>query len=117
MRAAVLTEPDRPLVIEDLTRGPIGPSQVWLRIDASGVCHSDLTIQREGMGGLSPVILGHEGAGTVLEVNESLNTHPEHVNGDPYGDGWLIRVRLNGDLSQGLLDEGGYQALTQGQTH
>ena len=56
-------------------------------------------------------------AGTVLEVNESLNTHPEQVKGDPYGEGWLIRVRLNGDLGEGLLDEAGYQAMTQGQTH
>lgn len=56
-------------------------------------------------------------AGTVLEVNESLNTHPEQVNGDPYGEGWLIRVQLNGDLGEGLLDEAGYQAMTQGQTH
>ncbi len=56
-------------------------------------------------------------AGTVLEVNESLNAHPEQVNGDPYGSGWLIRVRLNGDLGQGLLDEAGYRALTEGPSH
>ena len=56
-------------------------------------------------------------AGTVLEVNESLNTTPEHVNKDPLGKGWLIRVQLNGDLSQGLLDEAGYEAVTQGQSH
>jgi glycine cleavage system H protein len=56
-------------------------------------------------------------AGTVLEVNESLNTHPEQVNGDPYGAGWLIRVRLNGDLGQGLLDEAGYVAMTERQSH
>ena len=56
-------------------------------------------------------------AGTVLEVNESLNTNPEQVNADPYGTGWLIRVQLNGDLGQGLLDEAGYRALSEGQTH
>jgi glycine cleavage system H protein len=56
-------------------------------------------------------------AGTVTEVNESLNTRPEQVNGDPFGSGWLIKVRLNGDLSEGLLDQAGYQALTEGQTH
>jgi glycine cleavage system H protein len=56
-------------------------------------------------------------AGAVLEVNESLNTSPEQVNNDPYGQGWLIRVRLNGDLGQGLLDEAGYESLTQGQAH
>ena len=56
-------------------------------------------------------------AGTVLEVNESLNANPEQVNEDPYGSGWLIRVQLNGDLGQGLLDEAGYRALSEGQTH
>jgi glycine cleavage system H protein len=56
-------------------------------------------------------------AGTVAEVNESLNTNPELVNRDPYGDGWLIKVQMNGDLGQGLLDEAGYKALSEGQSH
>ena len=56
-------------------------------------------------------------AGTVLEVNESLNANPEQVNEDPYGSGWLIRVHLNGDLGQGLLDEAGYRAFAEGQSH
>lgn len=32
-------------------------------------------------------------AGTVLGVNSTLESAPEHVNGDPYGEGWLIRLR------------------------
>jgi glycine cleavage system H protein len=56
-------------------------------------------------------------AGGVIEVNESLHDSPEKVNQDPYGNGWLVRVRLNGDLSEGLLDEAGYRALTEGQSH
>jgi len=56
-------------------------------------------------------------AGTVAEVNESLNATPELVNRDPYGEGWLIKVNLNGDLGQALLDEAGYKALTEGQSH
>jgi glycine cleavage system H protein len=56
-------------------------------------------------------------AGSVAEVNESLNDSPEKVNQDPYGAGWLIKVRLNGDLSEGLLDEIGYRAVTEGQSH
>jgi glycine cleavage system H protein len=56
-------------------------------------------------------------AGTVLEVNESLSASPEQVNDDPYGAGWLIRVHLNGDVGQGLLDEAGYKAVTEGQSH
>lgn len=34
-------------------------------------------------------------AGTVLEVNESLEDAPEMVNSDPHGDGWLIRLKLD----------------------
>ncbi len=33
-------------------------------------------------------------SGEVLEVNESLRDHPEKVNGDPYGEGWLLRVGI-----------------------
>ncbi|HLH69345.1 MAG TPA: glycine cleavage system protein GcvH [Candidatus Dormibacteraeota bacterium] len=54
-------------------------------------------------------------SGTVLEVNESLNDHPERVNQDPYGQGWLIRIEVSGGLGPGLLDEAGYRRLTQGE--
>jgi glycine cleavage system H protein len=50
-------------------------------------------------------------AGSVAEVNGSLSDEPEVVNSDPYGAGWLVKVRLNGDVGEGLLDEAGYQAL------
>ena len=56
-------------------------------------------------------------AGTVLEVNESLSDSPETVNRDPLGAGWLIKVRLSGDPSEGLLDEAGYRAILESQTH
>lgn len=72
MRAAVMTEPGQPLEIRELSARGLRASQVRLRIDAAGVCHSDETIRRQGMGGLTPVILGHEGAGTVLEVGDAV---------------------------------------------
>jgi glycine cleavage system H protein len=34
-------------------------------------------------------------AGEVTEVNESLNDEPEKVNNDPYGEGWMLRLRLS----------------------
>jgi len=34
-------------------------------------------------------------SGTVSEVNEALNDEPEKVNGDPYGEGWMIKVRMS----------------------
>lgn len=33
-------------------------------------------------------------SGEILEVNEALNDSPEQINEDPYGDGWLVKVRL-----------------------
>jgi glycine cleavage system H protein len=56
-------------------------------------------------------------SGSVIEVNEALADKPETVNQEPYGNGWLMKVRLNGDLGEGLLDEEGYKAVTEGQTH
>jgi len=56
-------------------------------------------------------------SGSVVGVNEALSDNPETVNRDPFGEGWLIKVRLNGDLGEGLLDEAGYKAVTEGQSH
>jgi glycine cleavage system H protein len=52
-------------------------------------------------------------AGEVVEVNPKLADNPELVNSDPYGDGWMIRVRVT-DASQvaGLLDPSAYEGLT-----
>ncbi len=72
MRAAVMIEADQPLEFRDLTARGLRAGEVRLQIDAAGVCHSDETIRRQGMGGLAPVILGHEGAGTVLEVGDGV---------------------------------------------
>lgn len=52
-------------------------------------------------------------AGVVVEVNDALGEQPETVNEDPYERGWMIKVRLNGDLGDTLLDEQGYQAEVQ----
>lgn len=53
--------------------------------------------------------------GEVIEINEGLEDAPELVNSDPYGEGWMIKVKAN-DLSQieNLLDAGGYKELVQG---
>jgi glycine cleavage system H protein len=51
-------------------------------------------------------------SGEVLEVNTSLDSAPESVNNDPYGTGWMIKVRLTnpGELSA-LMDSGAYKAF------
>jgi glycine cleavage system H protein len=51
------------------------------------------------------------GDGTVASSNAELRTHPELVNQDPYGKGWLFRFRLTGPLDPELLDAAGYRAF------
>jgi glycine cleavage system H protein len=52
-------------------------------------------------------------AGEVLEGNPGLATAPEIVNSDPYGAGWMLRVRLSDPAQLGqLLDPAAYEALT-----
>jgi glycine cleavage system H protein len=54
-------------------------------------------------------------SGEVIEVNEALADAPEQINADPYGDGWLVRVRLSdpGEVDS-LLDVDAYRKLLQG---
>ena len=49
---------------------------------------------------------------TVLELNDALNANPELVNSDPYGEGWMVKVKLS-DLASvnDLLDADAYKAL------
>ena len=51
-------------------------------------------------------------SGEIIEANESLGDSPEAINDDPYGEGWLIRIRLS-DPSEvdTLLDVEAYQAV------
>ena len=55
-------------------------------------------------------------SGTVLEVNPKVVAEPETVNEDPYGDGWLARIRL-GDASEvdDLLDAAAYKTFVDEQ--
>ena len=50
-------------------------------------------------------------SGEIVEVNEALGSGPEAVNDDPYGEGWMVKIRLS-DPSQvdDLLDADAYQA-------
>lgn len=50
--------------------------------------------------------------GEVLELNEALNDHPELVNSDPYGEGWIIRVTVSDPAElDNLLTAQQYQAI------
>ncbi|MBY4575641.1 alcohol dehydrogenase [Gordonia paraffinivorans] len=69
MRAAVIWEPEgRFEVRSDATRDAAGPGQVAVRVRAAGVCQTDMSLAAGAFGQQMPVVLGHEGAGEVLEV-------------------------------------------------
>lgn len=51
-------------------------------------------------------------AGTILELNAALEGQPELVNQDPYGQGWMVKVKLSNTADRtDLLDAAAYQAL------
>jgi len=50
-------------------------------------------------------------SGEVIAVNDDLSDSPETINEDPYGEGWLVRVKLSDPSeAEALLDSAGYQA-------
>jgi glycine cleavage system H protein len=55
-------------------------------------------------------------AGEVAEVNDALKDHPEYVNEDPYGKGWILKLR-NAAPNAALLDEKAYLEFVEGQQH
>jgi len=54
-------------------------------------------------------------AGEVLEFNAELESNPEIVNKDPYGEGWIIRISISDPAGlENLLDAGAYKELAEG---
>jgi len=51
-------------------------------------------------------------SGTILEVNPALNGSPELVNSDPYGEGWMIKMKVDHTADvEALMDKAGYEKL------
>jgi S-(hydroxymethyl)glutathione dehydrogenase / alcohol dehydrogenase len=73
MRAAIFVEQDGDLVVEDVKAADPGPRDVVVRITASGVCHSDLSVINGTLPMPPPAILGHEGTGIVEEVGPQVS--------------------------------------------
>ena len=81
-RAAVATAAGKPLSIEEIeVEGP-RTGEVLIEIKATGVCHTDAyTLSGADPEGLFPAVLGHEGAGVVVEVGPGVRslTKGDHV--------------------------------------
>ncbi len=75
VRAAVAYGANQPLVIETVQLDGPRPGEVLVEIKATGVCHTDAyTLSGMDPEGLFPTILGHEGAGVVVEVGEGVRS-------------------------------------------
>jgi glycine cleavage system H protein len=54
-------------------------------------------------------------SGEIVEVNDALEDSPEQINGDPYGEGWLVKVRLSSpEEAETLLGAAEYRKLLEG---
>ena len=74
-RGVVYAEPDAAPAVEELTVDPPGPREVLVRVLACGLCHSDLQlVETKGWHLRFPILLGHEGAGTVEEVGSDVTS-------------------------------------------
>ena len=78
-RAVVARELSAPVVVETINVEPPRRGEVTIRLAACGVCHSDLSATNGTIAFPMPIVLGHEGAGTVVEVGEGV---AEYVLGD-----------------------------------
>lgn len=73
IKAAVLTEIGRPLEIQEVELAPPKADEVLVKIAATGICHSDF-IAQHSEDTKTPVVLGHEGAGVVIQVGENVKS-------------------------------------------
>lgn len=91
MKAAVLHEFKKPLVIEEVARPAPGPGEVLIEVEACGVCHSDLHVAHgdwKQLAGIvkKPLILGHEIVGRVVEKGAAVR---DLQVGDRVGVPWV----------------------------
>ncbi|HXV06512.1 MAG TPA: Zn-dependent alcohol dehydrogenase [Burkholderiales bacterium] len=80
-KAAVLNAVGGPLEIEELELSDLEPTDVLVRIHASGLCHTDLEVIEGALAYPLPIVLGHEGAGVVEAVGSevTLVARGDHV--------------------------------------
>jgi Zn-dependent alcohol dehydrogenase len=86
--AAVLERAGDPLLIEDVDLEEPRAGEVKVRMGAAGVCHSDLSVLHGVLPNPMPVVLGHEGSGTVVSVGQGVTTLEA---GDRVVVGWLAQ--------------------------
>ena len=97
--------------ITDFAQGELGDI-VFVEIETKGKSLSAETVfgTVEAVKTVSDLFLPV--SGTINEVNPALETQPELVNTDPYGEGWMIKMKVdNPDDVEGLMDAASYEKL------
>ncbi|HEX6787854.1 MAG TPA: alcohol dehydrogenase catalytic domain-containing protein [Gaiellaceae bacterium] len=132
-RGVVLAEAGARPTVEEITLDPPGKLEVQVRIEACGVCHTDLHVVETGGWGMKfPILLGHEGAGVVEAIGEGVtgvapgdrvviawrapcgDSCPSCKRGDPRRCSNNLRARRrlhrasNGDVLTQVLRSGAY---------
>ena len=81
VKAAVLNNPREPLVVEEVELDPPQAGEVLVKLKATGICHSDVSVYTGDIPVATPLILGHEGAGEIVEVGQGVTrvTPGDHV--------------------------------------
>jgi Zn-dependent alcohol dehydrogenase len=74
IKAAVLYEPGTPLAVEEVELQEPRAGEVLVRVEAAGVCHSDLHWMLGHASSPLPVVLGHEGCGTVEQIGDGVTS-------------------------------------------
>lgn len=72
INAAVIREAEKPFLLEELELDAPGPGEVLVRVHATGMCHTDIGVQRQWLPVPLPLVLGHEGAGVVEQIGEGV---------------------------------------------
>jgi D-arabinose 1-dehydrogenase-like Zn-dependent alcohol dehydrogenase len=84
-KVALFKEKGAPLTIEERELKHPEPGQVLIKVEACGICHSDIVVQQGFMGNSFPIIPGHEVIGKVVEVGPG----EKHIKvGDRIGGPW-----------------------------
>jgi NDMA-dependent alcohol dehydrogenase len=112
-KAAVCTALNEPLEIQELDLEAPRAGEIRVRMGASGVCHSDLSIQNGTLMGAFPMVLGHEGAGVVQELGEGVTNL---AVGDHIVVSWVPQCGqcFFCKKGQGFLCEAGGMAMATG---
>src|SRR5690606_11192465 len=73
IKAALSRTAGQPLSLEALELGPLRDDEVLVRVVAAGICHTDIGMRDSASRVPRPIVLGHEGAGVVLDAGKEVS--------------------------------------------